>query len=345
VAKVDELMQLCQDLESRQQARRNVTTRLRSSSLDVLTNAETHGDLHRAWSRIHANWDALTQHAESINSLRDAILMLAVRGVLTDRRPEETPADRLLADLHDRRKALETAGVARRISVAPLEPEEMPFELPPGWCWTQAELLTQPGRPITYGILKPVWVETGVPTVRVTEMKTGRIDASALPLCDPARARKFEKSILEPGDLLISKDGTIGKTAFVPPDLIGANITQHVLRFAIDRAVNREFVRIVIDSPHGQSWMKGETKGVALQGINVGDFRRTPIPLPPLAEQERIARAVARLMELCDGLELAITQREDLARLAAASICRASEPGERSEDRSSTALEREEQPD
>lgn len=126
---------------------------------------------------------------------------------------------------------------------------------------------------------------------------------NALPKCASERAAKFSKTTLSEGDLLISKDGTIGKTAFVPPGLVGGNITQHMLRFAISKRLDRNFVRICIDAPPCQAWMVGETKGVALQGVNVGDFRRMPLPIPPLAEQRRIVAKVDQLMALVDQLE------------------------------------------
>jgi type I restriction enzyme, S subunit len=175
-------------------------------------------------------------------------------------------------------------------------------------------LLVRPNETVTYGILKPEWVSEGVPTVRVTEMKTGTIDVAALPKCNPARAAKFSKTTLASGDLLVSKDGTIGKTAFVPPELEGGNITQHVLRFPIAPLVDRHFIRLAIDAPFCQSWMAGETKGVALQGINVGDFRKMPIPLPPLAEQQRIVAKVDELMELCDRLEASLATADQIRR-------------------------------
>jgi len=60
--------------------------------------------------------------------------------------------------------------------------------------------------------------------------------------------------------------------------------------------------------------MAGETKGVALQGVNVGDFRRMSIPLPPLAEQYRIVAKVDALMALCDRLEASLTAAADTRR-------------------------------
>jgi type I restriction enzyme S subunit len=60
--------------------------------------------------------------------------------------------------------------------------------------------------------------------------------------------------------------------------------------------------------------MAGETKGVALQGVDVGDFRRMPISLPPLAEQYRIVTKVNALMALCDRLETSLSTAASLKR-------------------------------
>lgn len=237
---------------------------------------------------------------DGIKALRGLILDLAVRGKLVPQDPEDEPVGKLLEQIHS-----QNLGKKRKVTDA--NPKASRFEevypTPSSWHWASVDALVRPNETVTYGILKPVWVNNGIPTVRVTEMRTGEIDVSGLPHCDPARASQFGKTTLSPGDLLISKDGTIGKTAFVPPELAGGNITQHVLRFPITDLVDRHFVRLAIDAPYCQAWMAGETKGVALQGVNVGDFRRMPLPLPPLAEQRRIVAKVDELMALCDRLE------------------------------------------
>jgi type I restriction enzyme S subunit len=67
--------------------------------------------------------------------------------------------------------------------------------------------------------------------------------------------------------------------------------------------------------------MKSETKGVALPGVNVGDFRRMPIPLPPLAEQRRIVARVNDLHLLCASLRQRLVQsQETQCRLADALV-------------------------
>lgn len=156
---------------------------------------------------------------------------------------------------------------------------------------------------VTHGVLKPERVEIGVPTVRVQDIQEGNLLTDQVGQCSPARAEKFARTKLSEGDLLIAKDGaTHGKTAFVPKALEGGNITQHVLRFSIAPTFNRDYVRLVIDPPHGKSRMRGETQGVALPGVNVGDFRRMPIPVPPIAEQARIVARITELRRLCADL-------------------------------------------
>jgi type I restriction enzyme, S subunit len=88
-----------------------------------------------------------------------------------------------------------------------------------------------------------------------------------------------------------------------------------MLRFAISKRLDRRFVRLCIDAPPYQAWMAGETKGVALQGVNVGDFRRMPLPIPPLVEQHRIVAKVDELMALCDRLEAQLTTTQTQSRL------------------------------
>jgi type I restriction enzyme S subunit len=307
VDKVDELMALCDRLDAARVEREVSRDRLATASFARLNAPDPDTFADDARFALDA-LPALAARPDQIKELRRTIMNLAVRGELVLQDPGDEAAAALVGRIHAAASNLppkagrRTAGSKHDRDSAP----DRPIRVPRSWSWLTAEQLAQAGNVITYGILKPVWTSEGVPTVRVTEMKTGTIDVAALPKCDPSRADQFTRTTLSEGDLLISKDGTIGKTAFVPAELEGGNITQHMLRFAITPEVNRQFVRLIIDSPPYQAWMAGETKGVALQGVNVGDFRRMPIPIPPLAEQDRIVAKVDELMALCDQLEASL---------------------------------------
>jgi type I restriction enzyme S subunit len=253
--------------------------------------------------KVDANQQRLAKIPVLLKRFRQSVLAAACSGRLTadwrEVMPDTEPASALL----------ERIACQSGQTLSKCDANELSFDIPSSWESIQASDLCRPRKIITYGVLKPVWVKDGVPTVRVQDMKQGEIVVEAVAQCCPERAKKFLKTTLETGDLLIAKDGaTLGKTAFVPPELAGGNITQHVLRFPISLLVESVFVRLIIDSRHGQEWMRIETRGAALPGVNVGDFRRMPIPLPPLAEQQEIVRRVEGLFALADQLELRLAK-------------------------------------
>ena len=291
VAKVDELMAMCDKLEAQQQERTAKHAALVSASLNRFADAPTPANLSFLF---HSSYPIPP------DDLRKTISNLAIQGKLVSQDVADEPTSKLL----NRLVLLTAEGGKVPKSLKPIDTDALPFELPSTWAWVQAQDLSRPPCVITYGILKPVWVDSGVPTVRVKDIQNGVLLTDNIGQCSKERAAKFGKTTLEFGDLLIAKDGgTLGKTAFVPPALAGGNITQHVMRFPITPEANRVYVRLVVDSPHGQKWMRSETKGVGLPGVNVEDFRRLPIPLPPLAEQKRIVSKVESLMILVDQLE------------------------------------------
>ena len=309
VARVDELMALLDHLQAKRQEREAACTAARDSALATLRVACTPEEVEIAWLRIQEQFRELFHSPETLPPLRQAILNLAIKGVLLRQDLEDDSAAKILVSI--RSENFQPKAHAKNAeALSKIDNCEEPFPLPPSWKCMVAGDLCRPMNTITYGVLKPVWVKEGVPTVRVQDMQGGEIILDGIGQCSPERVDKFLKTRLETGDLLIAKDGaTLGKTAFVPASLEGGNITQHVLRFPINRHMNSHFVRLVIDSPHGQAWMKSETKGVALPGVNVGDFRRMPVPIPPLAEQSRIVAKVDHLISmitsLSDGLRIA----------------------------------------
>jgi restriction endonuclease S subunit len=80
VAKVDELMGLCDQFEAEKQKRDSLRQRLRASAFAALMNAPTDDALSTAWSFIHQHWHPLTQHPDDVEDMRQAFLQLSVFG-------------------------------------------------------------------------------------------------------------------------------------------------------------------------------------------------------------------------------------------------------------------------
>lgn len=150
-----------------------------------------------------------------------------------------------------------------------------------------------PARPITYGILKPgPDIEGGVSYVRVADMQDRGIRAAGVRRTTATIAKEYRRSSLRPGDLLMSIRGHVGRFAFVPDWLEGANITQDSARLAVADPDAAIYVRAAMESPPLQHWMARRTKGAAVQGINLGDLRELPLPSPPHELQRDFAARI-----------------------------------------------------
>ncbi|MBK9130135.1 MAG: restriction endonuclease subunit S [Gammaproteobacteria bacterium] len=267
-------------------------------------------EIEKQFSRLDEGVANLKRVKANLKRYKAAVLKAAVEGRLVETEAElarregrsyETGEQLLQRILETRRSQWQGKGKYKE----PTAPNTTDLPgLPEGWVWATLNQIGQEGRPIIYGIIKPGPHDpNGVPYVRVTEMKDGFIDLENLRRVTPARAAKFARATLAPGDVLISKDGTIGRVAVVPSQLAGGNITQHVMRAPINELMCRDYVVWAIRSDSCQKWLTGETKGVALRGVNVEDFRRLPIPVPPVSEQERILAEVGRRLTILHETE------------------------------------------
>jgi len=173
--------------------------------------------------------------------------------------------------------------------------------------------ICQEDSPITYGILQPgPEVEDGVPYVRPSEIKGGQIDISSIRRTSPEIADRYKKSVIHEGDILITIVGTIGHIAIVPSDLDGGNITQSSARIRVCQSkADQSYVKNFLRSPLATRQYDRHRLGVAVARLNLHHVRDLQIPLPPLAEQKRIAG----ILDAADALRA--KRRESLAQLDA----------------------------
>ena len=172
-----------------------------------------------------------------------------------------------------------------------------------GWeVKTLGELTQQ--RPICYGVLKPgERQQNGVPLIRVTDISSDFVNESKLYLITEELSNEFRRSILKGGEVLLSIQGTIGRTAICPEHLQGANISRTIAVIEPDDRINRAFLRYWLLSMDGTFPVTGSTRA----SLNIGAIRELNVPVPPLAAQERI---VGILDEAFEGIAAATAQAE-----------------------------------
>jgi len=194
--------------------------------------------------------------------------------------------------------------------------------LPDGWRKVQLKYLTDPKRPIMYGIVLPgPNMEEGPMIVKGGDVKPGRLHPDRLCRTTHEIEASYVRSRLRCGDLVISIRGGIGDIEIVPPEIDGANLTQDAARIAPRQAVDREWLRYALLSSAVFHPLESRSLGAAVRGINIFDLKRVFIPEPPTTQQTEIARKLASMENrLTELRELVKTHADRLREFRAALI-------------------------
>lgn len=250
--------------------------------------------LQQIQSKLIFDARGVTQQNISATLVRDLRIPLPP---LAEQRQIAAVLDKADVIRRKRRKSLELLDEFSRSAF--LEMFGDPVRNEKRWKLVPLEDLVAPERPITYGILKPGHdVPGGVPYVRVVDMAGGTVTIHTVRRTSRAIADAYRRSTLRDGDLLLSIRGHVGRIALVPPDLEGANITQDTARLAVVPQIVVEYLAACLASGPMQRLMSRFVRGVAVTGINLGDVKKLPIPVPPFATQERFKTLARRQSDL-----------------------------------------------
>lgn len=120
---------------------------------------------------------------------------------------------------------------------------------------------------------------------------------------------------VEEGDFIVSCSGTLGKIALVPKGAKPGVINQALLRIRINsRLVNNFYFQYFFRSESFQRMIFDQSQGTAMNNlIGIKDFKLLEVPIPPLAEQQRIVAKIEELFsELDKGIETLKTAQQQL---------------------------------
>ena len=134
VAKVDELMALCDQLEQQQTDNNATHQTLVETLLATLTNAADQREFAEAWERIANHFDTLFTTEQSLDHLKQTILQLAVMGKLVPQDPNDEPASILLEKIaREKARLIKDGKIKKQKPLTVIAEDEMPFKLPKGW--------------------------------------------------------------------------------------------------------------------------------------------------------------------------------------------------------------------
>lgn len=286
VAKVDELMALCDTLETQQANAESAHAKLVQALLESLTQASDADDFAASWQRLSEHFDTLFTTETSIDALKQTVLQLAVTGRLT--RAREAP----LKDGTPR------AGFPT---------------LPADWAYVPFNNLIDQERPIAYGVLVPgPETQGGVPLVRIADLSLSTPSELPRKTISHEVDAQFSRTRLKGGEILMGVVGSVGKLGYAPASWAGANIARAVCRIVPNTMVSHDYVLQLLQSDLMRRQFLDDTRTLAQPTLNIGLIRSAQTPLSPLAEQHRIVARVDELMSLCDQLKSSIHESRDL---------------------------------
>lgn len=317
VARVEELMRLCDALEAKGQLEATQHAQLLSTLLGTLTSSATPEELADNWQRVAQHFDLLLDRPEAIDALEQTLLQLAVRGLLVPQDPADEPASVLLQKIRAEKDRLIAAGQIKRDKpLLPITDEEKPFALPVGWEWVNVATVfeTTSGGTFTSEMEK----ESGAYMyVKVGDMNlTGNEFAitTSSRFVDPDE--KTLKALIPGGSIIFPKRG----------GAIATNKKRVVLKPIFVDLNTMAITPIVIPTEYALMWLMtidlaSLNTGTSVPQINHKDIDPLPFPLPPLAEQSRIVTRVTQLRRLCADLRQRLAERQSVqARLAEALV-------------------------
>ncbi|KST63071.1 restriction endonuclease subunit S [Mastigocoleus testarum] len=312
VAKVDALMKLCDELETRQQKKRDRILKLGQVATTKLITPSTPESFKQHWKTISDNFDLLYSTPENVSQLRQAILQLAVMGKLVPQNPDDEPASVLLEKIKEEKERLIKEGKNKKSKkLPPVDVGEMAFEVPQGWEWVRLGELTIFGPRNGYSP-KPVEYLTSVKTLTLSATTSGKFDSQHFKYIDK-QIEPDSHLWLENQDLLIQRANSleyVGVAAiykgnakeFIYPDLM--------MKIRFPKYLDINYLYQTINSKSSRRFLRERASGTSgsMPKINQLTVNSLPIPLPSLTEQHRIVTKVNQLMKLCDELEAKLTQ-------------------------------------
>ncbi|WP_347985778.1 restriction endonuclease subunit S [Methylomonas sp. AM2-LC] len=317
VAKVDELMALCDKLETQQKDRRKLQNNLRQSTLQAVATASSPHELQISWARLADNFGRLFHTPEDVADIRQLAMDLAVRGLLTEQCDEDEAAFHLLARIALEHKEMVLNGEMKRPKpLSEIDLTDAPFELPRGWAWARFPEVGLFGRGKSKHRPRndPKLFSPGIYPL----VQTGEV-ARANTVINEYHSKYSEiglaQSKLWPkGTLCITIAANIADAAILGFD---ACFPDSVVGFIPASELREEVEYFLLFMKTARERLLAFAPSTAQKNINLEILQSVLIPVPPKCEIKRILSRINEINALCDRLVDIRAKAQDTGKLLA----------------------------
>jgi len=315
VAKVDELMALCDQLEQRSESQLAAHQTLVETLLATLTDCADADELAQNWARLSTHFDTLFTTAASMDALKQTILQLAVMGKLVPQDPADEPAAKLLERIAaEKAQLVKEKKIKKEKPLTAISEEEKPFELPQGWAYCRISELGYDLGGGTPSKAKSKYWNGNIPWVSPKDMKVDLISSSTDYVTEDAISETVLKLIPSNSLLMVVRGMILAHSFPVALTMAPVAINQdmkalvfseinEVYLLTLMKAARERVVSMVEHSSHGTCKLVSERLWSMV------------VCIAPKEEQLRIIKMVDTLMAICDQLKsrLQTSQQTQLA--------------------------------
>ncbi len=244
----------------------------------------------------------LTHQIDLVKQLRQAFLREAMQGKLVKQDKKDGHAKDLLEKIKaEKQKLIADKKIKKEKELPPIKPEETPFEIPENWVWCRlGELCFK----ITDGFHNtPPKTSEGFPYIAATHVKSDKIDWDNCNYVSEKYHRElFVKAYPFKGELLVVNIGAgCGTPAIIDVDFEFSFKNTAILKFNQELISNKLlFYYFILNREEIYIEL---TKGGLQPFLSLTILNSIMIPLPPIAEQNRIVKKLEELISLCDALQ------------------------------------------
>ncbi len=258
----------------------------------------------------------MTKHLDiDTKAMRAKILDLAIQGKLTDQREEDGNARDLLREIQaEKEKLIKEKKIKKGKPLPEITEEEKPFEIPENWEWVRLGDIAQAvngDRGKNYP-KREEYVASGIAWINAGHITDdGYLNADKMNYITPNKYDSLRSGKIQRNDLLFCLRGSFGKVARIEPFCEGA-IASSLAIIRLFNTALRAYLFIYLKSPQAANELNKYANGTAQPNLAAKDVLKYLIPLPPLAEQHRIADKVSALFAQLDAINKAYEEYREL---------------------------------
>ena len=250
--------------------------------------------------------------------LKNSILQWAIQGKFVPQDPNDEPASVLLERIRAEKARLVNEGKIKKyknesiifrgddnsyyekfLATGEVKciDDEIPFEIPKGWCWVRLRHILNIGS--ARRVHEKDWRSSGIPFYRAREIgklaEYGHVDNDLF--IEQELYDEFSQSgVPLSGDLMVTAVGTLGKVYVVHDNEVFYYKDGSVLCLGNTFNLNSNFLKLAIESPFFIAQYQNESQGTTVATLTMVRMNEYLLPIPPIAEQQRIVSMIEDIM-------------------------------------------------